>query len=561
LKYLEQIEDDDANEFQEKISHYSLAEEKFNRAISLFPSHAETLYQLALLKLERWNLIKEEASSPSPAPEEIHNIEQMLLQIVANDTSRRGETTGHAHRALATLYLQHFFLFLPSHHNSYLSLVKKSLMHLERTRDILSSHSTELDLYFFEYCEAFNTFWETCWMTQPGPCDHNEVTIIQDCFSIFKETIDSCLSFPSCSSGLVDRDVYLLYGTFLNNFCEFVTTTVTITSPFYDHLRSDAFGTFLHDVVVESIRSVFGTLCFLGNFSWDDSSDSLVEKERRGERPPDEVVENIECLSLSGDLMRSLLEIWDWKSECSSLPTPVCNLENIYHDSSKLIHLRIWIRVILRAHHSHSSSELLFGNFCSLGEDFMFLGSLIDRHQLELEISKFTTSFDGNLLSLLQQERSFGEASLPPFHLLVHFLDLSNLDSSADLTCQLYESSKSSFLIAVAVYGSQSREDQVKGQRKQGKEHQEEEEDVIEVSDYCTLLYNLVCVCWKLHQSDECEGYLRNYIQSLSALKNCQQSEIIDEVMTEIQRDKDIVGFFESEICDRVRHQLPPSSP
>jgi hypothetical protein len=117
----------------------------------------------------------------------------------------------------------------------------------------------------------------------------------------------------------------------------------------------------------------------------------------------------------------------------------------------------------------------------------------------------------------------------------------------------LYESSKYFFLTAVPLFESQSRDgDDAKG------EETEEKGDVIEASDYCTLLYNLVCVCWQLRQSEDanCETYLSKYVQSLSALRNCQPNEVLDEVMTEIQRDKDIPGFYESEICERIRHHL-----
>ena len=553
MKYLNQA---DTPLLEDKLHFYSLAEEKFQTILSLNSSHSETLYQFALMRLERDDLLREEEQKEGEerrmtrAREEIRNAEQMLTQIIHNDTSRRGEITGEAHRTLASLYLQHFSLFLPSHHNSSLSLIRKSLTHLERAREILASHSTELALYFFEYCEAFNTFWETYFATHSGPtCDSNEqLTIIQDCFLFFKQTIDSCLSFPSCSSGLMDRDIYLLYGTFLNNYCEFVTA-VTVTSPFYDHLRSDVFHTFLHGVVVDTIRSVSRTLCFLGNLSLDDSSAGLVEKER--ERVPDEVVENIECLSLSADLLRSLLEIWDWnKVEPRSLCSPASDLESFYDDSRSLIYLRIYIRVMLRIHQSHCSGEVVFSNLLSLAEDLMFFSSVIERHSQELEISKLCALFGGNLLSLLQQDCSLGEGL---FHLPC--FDSSSLDSFSDLTDQLYQYSKSFFLVAIPVYESQSRKVQVIEEDK-GRDRKESEESVIEGSDYCTLLYNLLCVCWKLHQSDECEEYLRKYIQSLSAEKSCQESEVVDEVMTEIQRDKDINGFFESEICDRVRHQL-----
>jgi hypothetical protein len=144
---------------------------------------------------------------------------------------------------------------------------------------------------------------------------------------------------------------------------------------------------------------------------------------------------------------------------------------------------------------------------------------------------------------------------LSPFHALS---ELCRVTSMGELVLRLFQHSRRSLITALALSDSTKTA-----------------EKIIDSSDHCTLLYNLLCVSWRLHllnsspddvnansESDsvsDCEKFLRQYMRELSAEKRRPVTEIVDEVMSEIQNDNDIIGLFESDLCARVRQEMAMS--
>jgi hypothetical protein len=478
--------------------------------------------------------------------------------MILNDTSQRGELTGHAHRHLALLYLRYSQIFLqqppqltrtlPSQqippHTCHMSLWQISHAHLLKAQEIFTVLTDpELDLYFFEHCGAMNSFWEnwtTTSLTLPLPLSTGDDTPerinpsqLQTFFLSFKETIESCLSFP-CSSG-IDREIYLLYGSYLTNFCDALLQLFLPS-------RNDLLLLTLTDSVVPTMKIVIGMLRFLGNETSSEPLQILGPSQSLSE-------EDIECLSLAGNVSRALLEVLDW---ITSIVSTTPQMELLSDHAVDLIWLRSFLRLVLMI--QRSPPEILFSALCSLGEDFLFLGSLLARHHSHLELSKFSLGFEEKILVLLRTEESLrGGESNGTNEFCTALFELCHLTSLDELIWRLIQHSRTALLTSLTLY------DSLLGTT-----------EVIDSSDHCTLLYNLLCVSWRLHQLEnsddnervrsarDCEKYLQQYLEALSREKRekINNTELIKEVMTEIEKDQDIIGFIESDVCRRVREDF-----
>lgn len=510
-----------AEEEEENVDDKEIAKQKkmslvegaillFQEALSIAEDHAEGLYNLAMAELElieEWN--NEEDGEGDDESVIMENIKSkgdrkrssrlndkllkpcnLLQKVIKNDTSRRGETTGLAHRLLAMIFCKFFDVFVGKE-KTLENMLKEIKSHIITSATILSNHA-DLDCYLFESCEVFHEMMAKLmhkFNSIEAPLEE-KFRMIATYVNFVRSQLEECLQTPQ-SSG-IDFDVKLFDAAVLDNVLSFLVRILGSNKLYFDEEKKS--------FIVETIKNAVIVYNSLTLFVPDDAQ-------------AQEVV---------GDLLQHSMEAFylvEWEGSDEGLEA-----FNIELTCKKLLVCRAITAVKLQ-----TPSSML-----SLADDIKEAGDRINNQSTQewaslvfetTEICRLQSS--GALNTLFEVQKVYVLESRPYFDVTSGAMDCDDKKNGMTHSEQLYSLAKKAYELAF--------ESNAEGNVSNNKDRDDDVTDI-----FSTLHYNCMCVCWKLRDSEGCRAHCKRYIE----LEMANGSDAkMDAVLLNMKEDDDLVGI------------------
>lgn len=478
----------------------------FRNALIRSPQHADASYNLATLLIDRAGCLPIFAHDISTAM-------NILKDIISRDTSRRGETTGLAHRTIAAALVKNYTSFvLSSDLSAYESLIQDAKAHMRMACGILANHAQDLDTLLFEFCELLHPMWlsyiDICKRTYNDSSEQLESDKYSH--SVFLEKVGYMLSVvceelsaslqTDCSSG-IDLDVYLLWGEYLNDFVEHtIGRWMEFTPLDNDYVRSNIIKW------EEWFNVVANTLLVLS----DDNAEGLVQ---------------------GGDVQHSLLTLFVYFKEITS-PQYVSMILDL-------------CKRLFDCRYASVENVPCLQTRSALADEWIAMADIVAHISHEPVLQEAISGFlRGQLAKFCV---GYSDADGVP---------CSEVAGIESLVVNVLNEGKRIYVNAIQQYEEEvvTQEGKVGG----GKLKPVDSEDMDEDDDNDVLsvaYYNAACVCWKLRHEDMCEVYMNRYLAMEREIlgKSDGDNGVDDMIITWNQKldaisvDNDLEGIKERE--------------
>jgi hypothetical protein len=445
----------------------------FQSALSLVENHADAMYNLAIAHLEVVYIKcgSDDCMSPEDILSHLTTPIDILSTVIVNDTSKRGETTGLAHRILANVYCRYREAVSLTMSNSFEKLFTSIRNHIIASVTILANHP-DLDTLLFENCQLFHDMISSFMQESEGDLSTLSITVTNVLF--LREQIDACLNTPQ-SSG-IDMDIKLLDGAILiDTMTYFVSVLEVFASE--EEMLSEHLGecTCMKNFISSSLSLHSSLVCFVP----DDS----------------------EVQTVAGDLVQGAIELHDSLIAASKNGPGIDTVFRVgdcyCHDID--IHLCLIELILCRCIASLQNPTA--NNFLALGDDLKAgadlvesdlssdsMSMLVDSIRELLVITDMGESGLSILLQKQQQNRLLNKNTGSRQEVISHTIDNGNMKQSY----QLYQASKKYYEYALTITNS------VPGECSLKKCEDDEDDEDDEPDNFSTIHYNLLCVLWKL---------------------------------------------------------------
>ena len=517
---------------------YDAAESYFQRALDLYPGHADAIYNQATVTMDR--------TSSTDDVRPILNAMDTLREVIARDTSRRGETTGLAHRAIASCLVKHYDSVISSTGATYSieDLINDAQGHMSTACEILGSDYPDLDELILEYSALVHCVWasylQACTTLAPSIADATDMTnamthvhpeVLTKVLRMVKQlcaTLTRALTTGQ-SSG-VDKEVYLLWGEYLNDVIDGVIqgkqgvmcTALTQTD------RGTLWQMVYNDLI-QPLQSVNSSLLAL----FDDDQDALT---------------------LAGDLTHNYTEVLivfrqlSTPEQVDTIPTKcLCALE---------------CRQRGLAACPTVSMQL------ALADEWVYVGKILRRLVSDSVLqSHVCTTLRGFVDAQRGAVSARSESMSHGVGAVVNVTDvdvsLGGRDGDASwevLQCELFRNAKSIYVSAIRKLEecASSCGDALHMESVEGNDDDDtEDEDMSSVA-----YFNTACVCWLLNDEEGCKLHLINYITVEKKKRNDgvdvtapPVGDVNAKILIDIASDDDLVGikecswFSEESLC------------
>jgi hypothetical protein len=492
---------------------FDSAERYFRSALSLCPQHADASYNMATLLIDRANYSKKYTSNISVAM-------NMLKDVISRDTSRRGETTGLAHRAIATALVKHHVSFTELRDiAAYDALLRDAKLHMRAACDILANHSQDLDTLIFEFCELLHPLWlsyldmcKTASSTQPHEHESHTpqsvdavlLTKAASLLSLVAEDLSASLQTER-SSG-IDLQVYELWAEYLNDFVEHTMQDRRITPDLDREYVTSSVGTW-----VEWLNTVANTLLILGN----DNAEALVQ---------------------GGDVQHSLLLLYTCLRDISS-PEYILLIPGVCQ----------------RVFDSRNSAvELVPGlsTRSALAEEYMAMTRVLSHISDDSALTRSVLEVLRGVLAKAHAAHGDGGTSVGNAdHVDVESIEDPAVGSAVEIAkLDMMREAKRIYESAIRQFEDDMVSKRGKGctvaetERGSG-EHSSDSDDDDDDDLLSVAYYNTACACWKLHDEEACEVYLTRH---LDLEKTSSYSAVSEEADRRNTRSADATVIWNS---------------
>lgn len=203
----------------EKLAALDAAIARYDHALRLSPRHADASYNWAVASIEKLEI----APHVSPDGTLLRRCIDLLEGVIAADTSRRGETAGLSHRAVANAMLEHFELVMRLKGVSDKQLLDIIKGHFEEALRILASFG-DLGSYYVEYCRYYRLYLDRV-LLDASLAPATKVEIGKQLSTEFNALINKVLQ--SGSTGDADVDIIIERSSVL---AEFVLAALDLSS-------------------------------------------------------------------------------------------------------------------------------------------------------------------------------------------------------------------------------------------------------------------------------------------------------------------------------------------
>jgi len=560
VKFIEKAEEEACTTRKKK--YVEQARALFQSALSLMDSHADALYNLAVADLELvYDGCSEGSLSEENCVQQLASPCSNLSSVIANDTSRRGETTGLAHRILANVSCRYHQAVMTKDHTSFDNLVVKIKSHISSSVTILANRP-DLDALLFESCQLFHGMMSTHIQQQQEAeqnCNMSEVVSTSANITFLREQLDYCLQTPQ-SSG-IDLDVKMLEGAVL----------VDAMSYFVAVLAKDEQDLTQEEVMLHNAPFCECALeCVAASLQLHDALVSFVP-------------EDADVQTMAGDLVQGALELHDSFSAArarSTTPThfPPTSVFRAETKSSRGLDLDLdvqsWLTRLVICRCVVSAQEPSANSWLALGDDLKAIADMIESENSPgtkssdlvrdlLELLSIAEMGDSGVHVLLERQRQCQQQKRSADAKLV--MTGSNSDFSLkDESAVVYQSARKCYESALVSYHANACQDALKTS-------DDTDDEVDEPDNAAAIHYNLLCVLWKLRDSEihgsasddsscsahehtkRCRDHLSKYLEleieteNLDEEEECQASAAGCDVVVNLLKDVDLRGINECE--------------
>jgi hypothetical protein len=456
-------------------------------------NHADAHYNLGLTELELIYDICDDDAGLSTDWTLLHVMLvkplDILSTVIANDTSKRGETTGLAHRIVANVYCRYYKAVNVGNapFNKFFEQIK---IHISASVIILANHP-DLDTLMFESCQLLHGMM-SAYMEEAGNSDLTVLIVIIDIITFLRRQVDDCLQTPQ-SSG-IDLEVKLLDGAVLIDVMGYLVNAMTVR----DALDKKCKVQFLRE---QTAVMSFMQNCIAAALSLHDALISFV--------PDDSEVQTV-----AGDLIQSAIELHDtWSAVCGG---DTADQNTVFRMDEEIGHkeldLHEWLSRLINCRCIVTLQDPSANNLLALGDDLKAIGELLDSDGSSQGTGDSDAFVEG-VLELLAIAESNGLDTLlgrQNKSLLTLKASGSCLEAKSDevvgrngkgdcdcshasaslpqsLSTPIYARSRKCYESALIIYHSKTEDGEG------GDEDDDEEPD-----NLSAIHYNLLCVLWKM---------------------------------------------------------------
>lgn len=542
---------------RKKVVTMRQAKVQFEQALTFMEGHADAMYNLAIAELElTCDICNDESTSEAIILDRLTIPCDILTAILANDTSGRGETTGLAHRLLANIYCRyHEAMSIPS--GGFHHLVEKIRAHIGASVTILANHS-DLDTLLFECCQLFQGMMSAHMTSTVAESDLLSALIaVAENITFLREQVNFCLQTPQ-SSG-IDMEVKLLDGSAL---IEVAGVMVSALSSSEDIFSRDKVVVFLED---HPRVGVFIQECILAALQLHDALVSFV---------PDDC----EVQRVAADLIQSAVELSCSVTSLRGESNDTVFWLNNGSSSEGLLDLQRWLLKLITCRCIGVMQVCSANNLLALGDDLkaaaeymnsrLFMASVESndgealpsvqswskfiRHAVQ--VIALRESGEKGLKELLQKQSravsalqgkgdGAGETEL--------FLEAEEPLLNGSHCVMLYSLARRCYEEALCIYYSNKDDDGGDGVNAIAiADVDADDDDDDEPDNISTIHYNLLCVLWKLKESDTvlepaslCRHHFKRYMAI--EIESSGRENVVSQLVQGALGDSDLEG-----VCD-----------
>ena len=533
--------------------------------------HADALYNLAIAELELiYDICDDEDSDDATTHAYLAKGLSHLTSVIAKDTSNRGETTGLSHRIIANVLCRYYKAMMTVNadgSSSFEHLVDIIKTHVTASMTMLANHP-ELDSLLFENCQLLNGMLSS-YMEDNGSGLSKLVTVSEN-IAFLRQQVNACLQTPQ-SSG-IDMNVKLLDGAIL----------IEVMGYFVNVLSGD------EDASREQKVSYLGEHRGVTGFMQECISVSLHLHDALVSFVPDDP----EVQTIAGDLVQSAVELYDSLGALSEHRGQECGIDTIFQVTKRTngdsgchtLDLQIWLVKLINCRCIVTLQECSANSMLALGDDLKAIGELVecDSDNTLRSKSRFIndvlellsiSKLDEHGLDLLLERQSRSIAltlesdNIANKDVVVNTdIIMKSEDSNVNISAPLYHQARTIYEAALRIYYTKASED---ANVKCDKEEEEEEEE--EPDNISAIHYNLLCILWKIKETDlnNISLLLQEHLKSYLIIEietacgdddehdhNHDKARITNSILQQVISDTDLEGISKSEWWAEVLHEL-----